>query len=127
MKDVRLLKQLQSQYKKMESEAEALQVEVTVKQRELSLKKTEQERLKERIKELDGDNQIKVSEHALIRYFERVRGYDLSEIEKEIVSEEVLRMVDTLGGTGRYPNKDYSVVMKNFTVTTIITNKNERT
>jgi len=120
MKEVRLLKQLQSQDKKIEAEEEALKAEVAAKQRELSLKRAERERLKEKMVGLDGNGKIKVSEHALVRYFERVKGYNLAEIEKEIVSEEILRMVETLGGTGKYPNKDYSVVMKNFTVTTII-------
>lgn len=29
-------------------------------------------------------------------------------------------MVNALGGNGKYPNKDFSVVMKDFTVTTVV-------
>jgi len=55
-----------------------------------------------------------------MRYFERVKGFNIIDIEKEILTDEVLDLVDKLGGTGGYPNKDFKVLMKNFTVTTVV-------
>ena len=115
----RKIKGLSSQIKKLTGDSEALKIEISNKQKERSNKiKT----IKELQKQIDFFKQNKkptVSEHAIVRYFERIKGFDISEIEKEILSEEVLKLVETLGGKGTYPNKDFRVIMNNFTVTTI--------
>lgn len=80
--------------------------------------------LNQQIKTLETPNNLRVSEHALVRYFERVKGYDLKEIEKEILEPQLTKMTDTLGGKGTFPNSNgYSVILDGYTVTTIITNK----
>jgi hypothetical protein len=48
-----------------------------------------------------------------------VQGIKTEDIEKQILSENVLKLVEQLGGSGSYPNENFNVVMKNFTVTTI--------
>lgn len=120
IKDVRKIKMLQSQLAALQGEAEALKIEISSKQKEYGHKKDIINKLKQQIDNLSKDKNVKISEHAIIRYFERVKGYDIEQVEKEIINEDVMKMVDTLGGNGRYPNKDFSVVMKDFTVTTIV-------
>jgi predicted DNA binding CopG/RHH family protein len=120
MKEARKIKGLKSQLKKMEGDAEALKVEAANKQREYNAKRNKIQTLKYEIERLDKNGNIRVSEHAIVRYFERVKGFDISEIEKEILTDEVLKLVEQLGGNGGYPNKDFKVLMKDFTVTTII-------
>ncbi len=121
MKEVRKLKGLQSQLKLLEGDAEALLIEVSTKQREYNQKVQAVKKIREEIKSIDVDKTIKVSEHAIVRYFERVKGYNISDIEKEILSQEVVSMAEKLGGNGSYPNTGgFKVLMKNFTVTTII-------
>ena len=118
IKDVRKLKQIQSQLNQLSGDAEALKIEVAAKQKEYEQKLEAVRRLKKEISKLD-DETLKVSEHAIVRYFERVKGYDISEIEKEILSESVIKLVEQLGGNGSYPNENFSVVMRNYTVTTV--------
>lgn len=65
------------------------------------------------------NSEPKVSDHAMLRYFERVLGFDLRQIEAEILCEELKKMTDTLGKSGKFPVKDFKVVMKNNTITTI--------
>jgi len=120
MKEARKIKGLKSQLKIMEGDAEALKVEVANKQREYNAKRNKIQALKEEIDRFEKNGNIKVSEHAIVRYFERVKGFNISDIEKEILTEEVLKMVEQLGGNGGYPNKDFKVLMKDFTVTTIV-------
>ena len=121
MKEVRKIKRLKSQLKEMEGDADALKIEVANKQREYSFKMNAIKDIKSKIDDLEKkDNKIKVSEHAILRYLERVKGVDISEIEKEILSDDVVELVDKLGGSGGYPNKNFKVLMKDYTVTTVV-------
>lgn len=45
---------------------------------------------------------IKVSDHAIIRYFERVLGLDLTDIKNELSSDRINAMYSKLGD-GKYP------------------------
>ncbi len=121
MEDVRKIKGLNTQIKTLKSDAELLLIDIKNKQREHEAKKAMIRNLEEKIKELSSGNndKIKVSEHAILRYLERVKGINISDIEKEIVNSDIIKMVDVVGGSGTYPNKDFTVVMKNKTVTTI--------
>ena len=120
MKEIRQLKLLQSQLNIMLAEAAALRVEVTIKQKEHNQKLQSIENLKKEMAKLNSDEVLKVSEHAIVRYFERVKGFDIKEVEKEILSKQVVELVEKLGGNGSYPNNGFSVLMKNYTVTTIV-------
>lgn len=89
MNDVRIAKGLQTQLRALEADAEALRIEVSTKQKELAHKKTMINDLLKQIAAIDNNGKLKVSEHALVRYFERVKGFDISEIENEILSDGV--------------------------------------
>lgn len=119
MNEIRQIKKLQSQLNTMIADAEVLKIEVANKQREYDLKNRAIKKMKAEIQKANTQTP-KVSEHAIVRYFERVRGFNIEEIEKEILSEKVLSFIEQLGGNGEYPNEGFSVLMKNFTVTTII-------
>lgn len=120
MKEVQKIKKLKSQLKIMQGDAEALKIEVANKQREYSSKISNINALQNEIDSFQNDKKVKVSEHAIVRYFERVKGYNIEEIEKEIVTDQILGFVDKLGGNGGYPNKGFQVLMKNYTVTTVV-------
>lgn len=120
MNDIRKIKQLQSQLNKMIEDTEISKIEIANKQREYNQKLQNIAKLKETINSFDNNNKIKISEHAIIRYLERIKGLDIIEIEKEILTDEVLLLIEKLGGNGKYPVKDFQIVMKNYTITTII-------
>jgi chromosome segregation ATPase len=120
MEDVRKIKQLQSQLNTLVQDADALRILISNTQKEHDLKCKAIKQLKEAIQKINDNTNIKVSEHAILRYCERVLNIDVSKIEKEILSDSVLGLIEKLGGNGTYPNNDFSVVMKNYTVTTII-------
>lgn len=120
MKDVRKLKQLQTQLNTMKGDAEAMKIELSAKQTAYNQKLQSIKKLKQEIDKIDKVSELKVSEHAITRYFERVKGFEIGEIEDEILSESVRGLVEKLGGSGTYPNGDYSVVIKDYTVTTIV-------
>lgn len=120
MKEVRQYKQLQSHLNNMLADADTLKIELANKQREYSQKLQAIEKLKTEMSKLNNNKNLKVSEHAIVRYFERVKGFDIDQVEKEILSEQVVELADKFGGNGTYPNDGFSVIMKNYTVTTVV-------
>jgi len=121
MKEARQYKQLQTQLNTMLGDAEALKIAAANKQREYNQKLQAIDNLRREMAKLNKSDSIKVSEHALLRYLERVQSMSVESIEDLILSEQVVSFAKQLGGNGTYPHEDgFSVVMKNFTITTII-------
>lgn len=120
MKEVRQYKQLKSLLNTMEGDVAVLKIEINNKQREYNQKMQDIRNLKNEMSKLNEKNSLKISEHAIVRYFERVKGYDIKKIEKEILTEPIIKLVEQCGGTGSYPNIGFSVVLKNYTVTTVV-------
>lgn len=67
-----------------------------------------------------GKTDIIVSEHAILRYLERVEGLDLKEIQKKILTKKVKFGHKALGN-GKFPEKNFQVVIKNNVVVTVQT------
>ena len=66
--------------------------------------------------------EIKISSHCILRYFERILGYNLDEIKAKILTDKIKEQYFVLGD-GNYQNGNYILVIKNDTVITLIDNK----
>jgi uncharacterized protein (UPF0335 family) len=116
----RSLPELKQELYELEDELTAMKASVADIQRNIAAKMFMVDRLKLMVKRRENPNSIMVSDHAIVRYLERVKGIDRHEIECEILSEDVIDLIDKLGGNGSYPNKaGFVVCMKQGTVTTI--------
>lgn len=116
------VKKLQTQYSKIRGELDALQNEISNKQREFSLKEKISRELLDNIERLSKPKEIKISEHAILRYLERVEMIDLKSKESKILSKSILELIEKLGPNGTYPNKEggFSVKLKDNVVVTIL-------
>ena len=94
-----------------------LQTELSKVDHEIDLMQSKIETLKRQ-----GRNLV-VSEHAVLRYLERIKGMDLGALKSEILAEDVLQKIQALKGCdGVYPVRaGFSVRIKNRTVVTILT------
>lgn len=72
----------------------------------------DKERSKDRLVKVNG---FKITEHALLRYFERVEGYDLQEI-REKITENLLVNPNTVG---RYKVGDIELIVEGKTIITL--------
>lgn len=61
-----------------------------------------------------------VTEHAMLRYLERVKGVDLAEIEAEILNKDTLKLIEKFGHTGVYSVNGCKIKLVNNAVVTII-------
>lgn len=61
-----------------------------------------------------------VSEHALLRYFERVLNFDLDKIKRDLMPEGVEKAIKTMG-SGTFPTTTHRLKVKNGIVVTVLT------
>jgi septal ring factor EnvC (AmiA/AmiB activator) len=111
------LKQLRTRLAKAEAEADAAKEETRVSQkRETDARKLVSD-LKQQIERLEGKRPI-LTEHALLRYFERVLGYDLEAITSGLLSEPVVALIGQMPN-GRIPAPGCRLVVKDGVVVTL--------
>lgn len=72
---------------------------------------------------MNNKEQIDISDHAIVRYMERVYKLDLDGIKRQIMPEEKERLIEKMGD-GAYTVKDkvgkYKLVVKGRVVVTIL-------
>lgn len=120
MKKREELKKLESMKSSLKAEISSLELEEKGLKEELSIKKARLNTLNQRIKNLGAKKGLTVSEHAILRYLERVEGLDLKEIEEKILPESEKPKIRTLGN-GHYPiNKgEFKIIVKDGVVVTL--------
>jgi len=96
-----------------------LRTNIKDEQRRLTICNTEiKAREKEKTK-LVNDKGIIVSEHAILRYLERVGKLDIESVQKQILTKEVENQIGILNGNGKISIDGYTIVIKNSVITTI--------
>jgi hypothetical protein len=79
------------------------------------------DKIKDLKSKINNDKSLTLTEHAVLRYLERVEKINIEEIEKNIFSAQLLKCHSTLGN-GRFPIKDnVFAVIKNNKIVTIET------
>jgi hypothetical protein len=123
MKEVREIKKVKSKIRRASEEAKDLKSNVKLWQQMYSLKISEIQSLTDKLKEMNkGD--IKITEHAILRYIERVLGINIEQIEKSILEELDLETIEKIGN-GTYPVRDFNVVIKENFIITVIKNEDK--
>ncbi|TQV82837.1 hypothetical protein [Aliikangiella coralliicola] len=75
--------------------------------------------IKEDIKSLEK-SMVGITDHAVLRYLERVKGLDVAEIKKQILDENMEMIIEKMGN-GKYPVcNGVKAVVKDKTVVTVI-------
>ena len=121
MNDERVLKGLRTQLNNMNSDMELMDVNIRQLQKELSLKREAAKKIKSEMDKYSVSNKPRISEHAIVRYFERVLGYDISDIENKMLSDDVLKQMKILGTSGKFPvDNRFKIVLKDNVVTTVL-------
>ena len=105
---------------KNEQKIKQLEAELKVhKAKLIQVQKQYEDKLQE-FKTLKSEQRISITEHAIVRYVERILKLDLKEIQSVILSAQVRELVSKCGGNGTFPNEHgFSVIIKDYTVVTI--------
>lgn len=79
-----------------------------------------QERLLESLKR-EQKKTILFTDHAIVRYLERVSGADLRVIQDDIIDEATKTLIHNFYGTGTFPHKSgCKIVVQDYRVVTIL-------
>lgn len=113
------LKYLKTKLEKLNSQREILIKETKQKQNELNKIKKEMESLLNEINRLQSGDDLIFSEHAILRYIERVMGIDLDELKEKILPknerEKILNVADSMA----YKKDNYEIKIIDKTIVTI--------
>lgn len=113
------LKQLQSRKSKLEVKIKDLQKTARESQSDYDKAMGQMKFIDKDIKSL-ATVEVVVSEHAMLRYMERVMGFDLEIIRSAILSPDNLLMIKKLG-SGRFPlSGGGRMVVRDKTVVSIV-------
>lgn len=118
-------RQLKSRRNKLAAERTALNREVEDIQRRLKDNKEKLASLDKQLKKLEEDGDLYLSDHALLRYLERVEGIDLEAMRSAILNEKLIQMHETLG-SGKFPIPGIpgaKVVIRGSAIVSIITSE----
>lgn len=116
------LKALQGKLARKQKELESSKEQAALFQRCVAQAQWDIKQIQAEIQEVQQNNQktLIVSEHAMLRYIERVIGISMDDLKARIVSPQLQKQVDQLGD-GKYPADGCRVVVKNNTIVTIET------
>lgn len=113
------LKKLKARSQKLEAEISIEEVEVETAKHRLLARKKQQSTLRNRIAQLESDD-IKISDHAIARYLLLESGKDVESISSEILPENLVETILTVG-SGTFPIKNgRKIVVRNYEVVTVI-------
>ncbi len=97
----------------------ALEKEAKEKQQEHSKALNQLHSVNREIKGLQ-ESKVIVSEHAILRYLERVMNVDIEQIRSLILTEDNVTLIENMG-SGKYPiGNGMKAVVKNKTVVSVV-------
>lgn len=115
------LKGLQTQLAKARAEESTLKTEAAALQRKHTQARHAVQALEKRIEELSRTApEPTVSEHAMLRYLERVKGVDMEAVRQEILGNGTAEAI-TFAGNGRIKKggTDITLIVQNSVVVTV--------
>lgn len=65
-----------------------------------------------------------ISDHAILRYLERVKKVDIEGVKKEILNDDLKKLIQTLD-SGKFPSHGFTAVVRDKTIITIVTPEDE--
>ncbi|MEW6732137.1 MAG: hypothetical protein AB1489_12485 [Acidobacteriota bacterium] len=120
------LKQLESRRDKLTVEVEHLLEQKRELDRTYCDKKKKLEEINKEIQKLRTTSpEPIVSEHALLRYLERVKGIDLHAIKREILTEQIVAAINQVGSCKISNGNGIKFVVKDRTIISVVDENDE--
>lgn len=118
------LKRLQSVRDSLLENIDSLELKIKYLSDEVKNLKLELDTVNKKINSIKENRKIIVSEHAILRYFERVLNIDIKAIINKIENDENLLDKFEKLGNGTYPinGGEFHVLIKNNVVVTVLAN-----
>jgi len=112
------VKKLYTKRKVIKQDLDILNDELYTKTRQQELKMQELRKIDKQLEKAQKGELI-ITEHAILRYMERVKFLNLEDVRKLIVPEETALLIKKFG-SGKFPAGTHQVIVKNNMVITIL-------
>lgn len=112
------IKELEQLNDNMRLELKGHRLAIANIEKELSYRSNELNKLKTRQKNLQKG--VACSDHAVVRYVERIVGIGKEDIIAQFLTDDVVEQIKTAGGSGKFPSGDVTLVVKDYVVVTVI-------
>lgn len=108
----------------LQKEANLLNSELDRLSKQENFVKNKKTKISNRIKRLEAllkeSHELIVTDHAIVRYFERYLGFNIEDIKESILNEELKELVKVTGSCKYYnKNIDCEITVKNNTVVSL--------
>lgn len=113
------LKQLYTEKKVLKKELEDLSMQKNIIARDEAIKLQKLHQIERKLLRA-SDGEIIITEHALLRYMERVKYLDIEELKKAVLPDETRKLVEKFG-SGKFPAGTHQVVVRDKIIVTINT------
>lgn len=122
IKKAQNLKYFETKITKLKSEREILLKDVDEKQKSLAAFKKEIKSLQNKIDQIrSSSNEIIFSEHAILRYIERVMHIDIEELKEKILPKSEREAILKTSKTLNYKKGDFTLKIQDGVVVTVLT------
>lgn len=126
VKKKQTLKELQTQKSQLEAQLQEKEREYSFIERQISNLKKRLDSIYRRISSL-SDNNLKVSEHAILRFLEYEMLIDMEEIKKRILTKELIELQSKLGSNCELElNSNIKAIIKDNVIVTLIKKENTK-
>lgn len=119
------LKSIKTRLQKEEAAKKTLSQEINALNNKLNDSKKRIQKLKREEKNITlYSKDIMITEHAILRYLERVEGLDLQEIIHTIIPDETRKLIKEFGNGSYNVKGKYKLIIKDNALVSIVENKN---
>lgn len=119
MGNIGLIRQYKNDIKKGEADLESLKKASSITNSHIVSKKREIGILKFKLEKI-LTREVAISDHALLRYIERVKGVDIESIKEEMLKDSKIIDAIKILNSGTFPIQGCSLIVKDNIITTII-------
>lgn len=112
------LKSLQGQRDKTRQIINTYEEDIKKKNLELKEKKIELNEIMTAIKNIENNNDVVISEHAILRYLERVKGFNLEDIKNEMLDARTRQSLKVVP-VNKIKRDGYNLIIKNKVIITV--------
>ena len=95
-----------------------IEEDIKKKNLELKEKRIELNEIMTAIKNIENNNDVVISEHAILRYLERVKGFNLEDIKNEMLDAGTRESLKVLP-VNKIKCDGYNLIIKNKVITTV--------
>lgn len=114
------IKQIKEELKEIDKEINKLLIDRASLESKLKAKVDKKAELEEKIESIKKQSgQVTLSDHAILRYLERVEKVDVEAVRKKILTGQLKEFVAVVGNNGKFPIKGGKAIIKNGVIVTV--------